>query len=170
MLKIVCAFLLFFPLIFHPSVSINFGAKTGGQDWEILNDGVMGGQSKGVKEMRKESLYWSGSISLENNGGFSSIKSPYTRWDLSSFSTVRIRYKASGQNIGLTLETDRQWFAPYYKKVLYSKSEDWQTVEIKLTDFQAYQLGRTSGRTMTKKEMEQVIRIGFLSLVMTPIR
>ncbi|MEM1443591.1 MAG: CIA30 family protein, partial [Verrucomicrobiota bacterium] len=43
-----------------------------GPDWSIVNDGVMGGLSKGKVEISKEGIMtFSGTLSLENNGGFS---------------------------------------------------------------------------------------------------
>ena len=41
-------------------------------DWQIVDDGVMGGLSKGKFDISgKQTLKFSGNLSLKNNGGFS---------------------------------------------------------------------------------------------------
>ena len=41
-----------------------------GQDWQVINDGVMGGLPKGTINFTDTSLVFQGSVSLENFGGF----------------------------------------------------------------------------------------------------
>ena len=57
------------------SYKIDFGQTIGGQDWMIINDGVMGGLSESTVTITKNSLLFKGSISLKNNAGFASIRS-----------------------------------------------------------------------------------------------
>ena len=46
-------------------------AETGKFDWKVINDGVMGGLSKGNLEFtERNTMKFSGSLSLKNNGGF----------------------------------------------------------------------------------------------------
>ena len=47
-------------------------------NWQVVNDGVMGGRSYGnlTRSGDSEALF-SGNLSLENNGGFSSIRAYY---------------------------------------------------------------------------------------------
>ena len=57
-------------------------------EWRITNDGVMGGQSEGHYTIQDNTMTFNGTISLENNGGFSSIsgrKNYGERMDLSAF-------------------------------------------------------------------------------------
>ena len=44
--------------------------------WTTVNDPVMGGLSTSAVSFRDGGLVFSGSISLENNGGFTSARSP----------------------------------------------------------------------------------------------
>ena len=60
--------------------------------WRSLNDGVMGGVSDGVMRMRMSDLgeshaTFEGTVRLENNGGFSSVRTSFgSGIDLSQFS------------------------------------------------------------------------------------
>lgn len=42
-------------------------------NWQVINDGVMGGLSKGQMIFTDDVSVFNGNISLENNGGFSSV-------------------------------------------------------------------------------------------------
>ena len=59
--------------------------------WRALNDGVMGGRSIGVVEYDRKSMTWAGTVSLENNGGFSSVRSGWGERDLSAFDSMTLR-------------------------------------------------------------------------------
>ena len=56
----------------------------------------MGGLSTGKMETRENSVVFKGAISLENNGGFASLRGPFQKTDLSNYSQVDIRYKLAG--------------------------------------------------------------------------
>ena len=43
-------------------------------DWKVVNDGVMGGVSKGGMSDMGNVMLFEGYLSLENNGGFSSVQ------------------------------------------------------------------------------------------------
>ncbi len=47
-----------------------------GDSWRVTNDTVMGGVSKGELSWTKGVLVFTGELSLANNGGFASIRSP----------------------------------------------------------------------------------------------
>ena len=42
-------------------------------DWHIDNDGVMGGLSQGFYQIEDHKMTFNGTISLDNNGGFSVV-------------------------------------------------------------------------------------------------
>ena len=57
-------------------------------EWEINNDGVMGGLSEGHYTIEDNMMTFDGTISLENNGGFSVVsgrKNYGETLDLSAF-------------------------------------------------------------------------------------
>ncbi|MEL7533357.1 MAG: CIA30 family protein [Bacteroidota bacterium] len=144
-------------------MKIDFGKDKSGQSWRVINDGVMGGLSQAQARLTGNSVLYRGEISLDNNGGFSSFRSPYARFDFSDFETVTIRFKSQGPTFGFTLETSSYFYQPYYKAVLQSESKDWQTLTVKLTDFKQYQLGRPSGERLAAAYLSKIIRIGFIN-------
>lgn len=146
-------------------MTFDFGTKNSAasRDWRVINDGVMGGLSQGRALLTEESILFEGEISLENNGGFSSLKSPFTSYDLSGKKYLKIRYRGSGQPMAFTLETNRRWYRPYFKKRLSSTSGQWVEERIELQDFEAYRIGSRLKQTLTEDFLEQIIRIGFIS-------
>lgn len=165
-MAIILPFLIFIPLNFstiQDMHKINFGQEQDGIDWSIINDGVMGGLSSSEVILKPHSILFRGNISLRNNGGFASFKSPFRSTDLSTFERVSIRLRGTGQRLALTLETNKNWFMPYFKKQIIMESDDWQVVTLDLSAFLAYRLGRTNGRSMTDEDLKQVLRIGLIT-------
>ena len=73
--------------------------------WYVRNDTVMGGVSSSRVRLGGGVLVFSGQVRLENNGGFSGIRSSLSRFDLSGFSSLRLRVKGDGKRYALQLGT-----------------------------------------------------------------
>jgi len=73
--------------------------------WDATNDGVMGGLSGGGAQLVEEGMLFSGELSLENNGGFSSIHADGT-FDLSEYDGIRFRMLGDGRTYQLRLQSD----------------------------------------------------------------
>lgn len=145
------------------TLEIDFGKNKNGQDWRIINDGVMGGLSQGVGNLEEDAMYFKGTISLENNGGFSSLRSPYQDFDVSKYEKVVIRLKAKGQILAFTMNVDQRWYMPYFKQQIRMEGEDWQVVELPFSDFKTYKVGRPINYDFSEKDAEKIIRIGFIT-------
>jgi NADH dehydrogenase [ubiquinone] 1 alpha subcomplex assembly factor 1 len=74
--------------------------------WTAVNDGVMGGVSRGGAKLVDGSLHFRGILSLENNGGFSSIRSGGPTRDLSAAQAIVLRVKGDGRTYRLQLATN----------------------------------------------------------------
>ncbi|MFK7922418.1 MAG: CIA30 family protein [Bacteroidia bacterium] len=144
-------------------LKIDFGADKTGQSWRVINDGVMGGLSQANAEFQTNSVLFQGKISLDNNGGFSSYRSPFAKMDFAEFESVSIRFKSKGPTFGFSMETSSYFYQPNYKAILQSESTDWQTLTFKLTDFKQYQLGRPTGERLVESDKAKIIRIGFIN-------
>lgn len=142
---------------------VDFGREGSGSDWKIINDGVMGGLSAGTVVLTDTTALFTGHISLANNGGFSSLRSPFAQMDLSNFSTVRIRYRSQGQPFSFILETSQIWFQPYYKYQFAGAEDDWQTVTMNLSEFRETRIGRETGKFLLQNQLANIIRIGFIN-------
>jgi monofunctional biosynthetic peptidoglycan transglycosylase len=88
---------------------VDFSATSPAPEWYAVNDGVMGGESRGGPAIVDGQLIFSGQISLENNGGFSSVKSSGHQFNVSAFHSLRLRVKGDGRNYQLRLYTDARY-------------------------------------------------------------
>lgn len=105
-------------------------------NWRALNDGVMGGRSIGVVDYDRKSMTWAGTVSLENNGGFSSVRSEWGERDLSAFGSMTLRCRTTtgeSDTFTLTMETSEQWWMPYWKANFTAGSE-WSEVTLDFAD------------------------------------
>lgn len=74
--------------------------------WFSVDDGVMGGISKGGLAIKEGHLVFSGKLSLENDGGFSSLRTGDRKHDFSGKEGFVLRVKGDGRTYKLRIETD----------------------------------------------------------------
>lgn len=150
---------------YKANYKIDFGKATGAQDWMIVNDGVMGGLSQSTAIFTNNSVLFKGSISLKNNGGFAMIRSPKGNYNLSHFKTVKIKFRnkgSKGRGFSLRLTTSELYYKPNYKHMFRSESQDWEIIELSLSDFKEYTLGRLTASDISKEKMKNILRIGII--------
>jgi NADH dehydrogenase [ubiquinone] 1 alpha subcomplex assembly factor 1 len=84
----------------------DFAAAEQAEGWSVINDTVMGGVSSGDLSWENGALVFSGFLSLENNGGFASIRSPQidTQLALNWSTSNGIRVLADGDGRTWTLQ------------------------------------------------------------------
>lgn len=156
---------LILSLLFYTSsfeMNIDFGKTKSGSKWIVINDGVMGGLSNSKAELLENSDLFNGNVSLENNGGFASLRSKYSKMDLSDSNTVTIRYKSKNQKVGLRLLKHEMYYMPYFKIYLPETNGMWKIITLPMSDFQEYRLESKTGKDLDKKDFEDIIRIGFI--------
>jgi hypothetical protein len=104
------------------------------ENWKIVDDVVMGGVSNGNIEITKEGHgKFYGSVSTENNGGFSSVRYRFGKVQLDSAKYFCLYLKGDSKRYQMRLK-DKQ--RNYYSYMHYFNTTDsWQTVRLKLTDF-----------------------------------
>lgn len=141
----------------------DFGAEQGALGWRPVLDQVMGGRSTGELSVQSTSLHFVGFVSLENNGGFASVRSPTGLYDLSMCEHVSIRYRALGLGFALTLNQHSEYYKPRYKAGLSSNNGEWQTDTIALRDFNKVRLGERLTGQPSQHELANTIRIGLIS-------
>lgn len=145
-------------------MNINFGKEGCGDcGWFSVVDGVMGGKSKGRITIQESSLSLAGTISLENNGGFSSIRNEDGNYDLSVYSNIRIRYRTVGHSFAITLNNHREYYMPRFKHPLPATKGKWREELIALREFSKVRLGETLGGEPTQIELSSIIRFGLIS-------
>lgn len=157
MLKLIIAIILMSG--FHEKY--DFG-KEKTNNWIKINDGVMGGLSQSNIEYTANSIIFSGNVSLDNNGGFVSLRANWGEYDLTKYKGIKIKYRSVGQTFGFMIENRRRFYYPYYIAELEA-SEDWQEIEILWSDLNEYKIGRKTGKKITDEFLRSVIRFGFIN-------
>lgn len=110
--------------------------------WKTVNDGVMGGISDGSSSITAEQhLVFQGNISLENNGGFSSIRTYGKKHDLSAYAGLQLKIKGDGRMYYLTARTHRRQMLAFWSPI-QTKKDEWITVQVPFSSFYATSFGR----------------------------
>lgn len=141
---------------------IDFGKGKDGATWQVVNDGVMGGVSKSTKSINANSLVFKGTVSLENNGGFASIRAPYGKYDLSQHENIEIKYRLSGQVASMTFDKDYPFYIPNYRLQLTDVSGNWAILNYKIADLAECYLGEPTGKKISSEIQKNIIRMGFI--------
>lgn len=131
-------------------------------NWYIVNDGVMGGLSKGNESIENGRLGFSGNLSLENNGGFSWAKSNGLNWDLSDYEKVVIKYKTDDHGYDFTFETPEANNVAMFQKRLSPTGGKWKTEELSLDEFALTYFGQDMGKNFAAENRTEVLNIGIL--------
>ncbi len=110
---------------------MDFEKNGAGSKWTAVNDGVMGGLSEGGPEVRDGSLFFTGKLSLENNGGFSSVRRA-GKFDFSGKEMMKLRVKGDGRTYQLRLATNARLngSAISYGAEFSTEDGKWTEVEI----------------------------------------
>jgi NADH dehydrogenase [ubiquinone] 1 alpha subcomplex assembly factor 1 len=74
-------------------------------NWYTVDDNVMGGVSNSEARIIDENLSFSGMMSLENNGGFSSVRSEWIPIDLSDYDGILLRVLGDGKTYRLRIRS-----------------------------------------------------------------
>lgn len=89
-------------------VSINFVSERELDNWVVVNDVVMGGRSRANIEITDSFLWFSGTLSLENNGGFASIRRVYDSKAWLSNKVIHLKVTGDGRRYQFRLRTNRR--------------------------------------------------------------
>ncbi|QLG44021.1 CIA30 family protein [Costertonia aggregata] len=101
--------------------------------WVVVNDGVMGGLSQGSFKLNKKGHgEFSGYVSLENNGGFSSIRYPIKTLSTEPYSRFEIKLRGDRKNYQFRAKSQRYQRHSYISKI--ETNGDWQTITVKFSD------------------------------------
>lgn len=128
--------------------------------WRITDDGVMGGKSAGRFTLHKDHAIFSGNISRENNGGFSSVYRTISPLE-KALKTVSIKVKGDGLTYQLRLSVNIDGYRLAYKHNFTTMVDQQAQFSFLLTDFQATFRGRNIPNAPILLS-ENIIEMGFL--------
>lgn len=96
------------------TILFDFTKPTPNLEWSHADDPVMGGKSSSRMRQAGSALYFEGTLSLENHGGFASsfVNNPHK--DLSGYQRIRIRLKGDGRPYGLSILCQGTTYRSYF--------------------------------------------------------
>ena len=113
--------------------------------WQIVNDGVMGGRSSSRASVTPQgSLRFTGNLSLENNGGFASVRTKPNGQllGLNTGNTIVVRVKGDGRRYKLNLYAGERRTAFSYQMDFSTVAGQWTDVRLPVDRFVAHSFGR----------------------------
>jgi NADH dehydrogenase [ubiquinone] 1 alpha subcomplex assembly factor 1 len=110
--------------------------------WPHINDGVMGGVSSGEMSAADGFATFQGTVSFENSGGFSSVRSPAVVHDLSAFEGLVLRVRGDGKRYGFRLKTDASFDGVSYQFEIQPPAGEWTEISAPFTGFIPVYRGR----------------------------
>ncbi len=142
-------------------IIFDFTATTHSPAWQIVNDDVMGGVSTSQFQILTNVAVFSGVVSLENNGGFASVRSSPVRQSLSDREAFVLRVRGDGRRYKFTVRTETGFNTPIYQCAFTTKRDEWEEYRLPFKDF----VPTFRGRVLTDVpplDPAKVSSVGFL--------
>lgn len=117
-------------------ILFDFRAGANSPGWQVVNDDVMGGISTSqFQVLTNGGALFSGVVSLENNGGFASVRSSVLRENLSGCKAFVLRVRGDGKRYKFTVRTQSGLNAPNYQAEFMTKRGEWEEHRLAFKDF-----------------------------------
>tara|TARA_B110001450_G_scaffold119187_1_gene112372 strand:- start:91 stop:600 length:510 start_codon:yes stop_codon:yes gene_type:complete len=110
-------------------IIFDFNKNSSISNWVVVDDVVMGGRSTGNFKLNKDGNgVFYGNVSLDNNGGFSSLRHGFNKLNIEKFKTLVLKIKGDGKNYQFRIKHKSSDYASYITS--FSSSGEWQEIEI----------------------------------------
>ncbi len=140
-------------------------SNTSAANWQIVNDSVMGGISRSTLQLQEDGYaLFSGTVSLENNGGFASVRTQARApADLSDFKGMTVRVLGDGKTYSLRMKTVKNGrITRYsYEARFDTRPGEWQTHKLPYRAFTPVFRGRSVSDN-PELNADAVIELGFM--------
>ncbi len=108
-----------------------FSQSSDARQWRTINDTVMGGVSSSSFNTSGDGIgVFTGYVSLENNGGFASVRSRAQFRDLSDWTGLALRVRGDGRSYKLGLKNDMSWNSVMYQASFETVAGQWTEVRL----------------------------------------
>ena len=145
-----------------PQTLFDFTGADAAKEWQNVNDGVMGGVSEGkFKITDKKTLEFFGTLSLENNGGFASVRTKAKKLGLEKGDTLVAKVRGDGREYSLNLYLNKPLIAFSYRATVKTKKDEWIEVKLPLDKFEATSFGRVV-KDAGPVDSKEVNALGFM--------
>lgn len=116
---------------------IDFTSSDEAARWRTVDDVVMGGVSSSrVVTTADGTTAFEGTVSLENDGGFASVRTDGDRCALEGATVVSLRVRGDGKDYRLRLRDDVVYDMPSRQATFSTVAGEWIDVELPLADFE----------------------------------
>jgi monofunctional biosynthetic peptidoglycan transglycosylase len=141
---------------------IDFSLSNEIKRWEVVNDEVMGGisQSQMIITSNKTALF-QGELSLENYGGFASVRTYPQDFQLAGYAGLILRVKGDGKRYRLRLRNDDKFEGIAYQASFMAQSGKWIDVQLPFREFVPVFRGRVVSDAPILQP-DHIRRIGFM--------
>ncbi|WP_394175882.1 CIA30 family protein [Thalassotalea litorea] len=140
---------------------VDFSDRGELQQWLVVNDTVMGGVSQGQLLVEDENGIFFGELSLENNGGFASIRRLLPSSVDAQAERISVRIKGDGARYQFRLRTNREFDGYAYQVSFNTIENQWITLFFEPKDFIATYRGMVL-ENVPPLDFADVEQIGFL--------
>jgi hypothetical protein len=119
----------------------DFNQQSDIHNWMVVNDQVMGGKSSATFNINPEGFgEFSGFVSLENNGGFSSLRYRFDKIQVTDYTKMCIKLLGDGKRFQLRVKSK---VSDDYSYILFFETlGSWETIEIPLKDMYPWFRGK----------------------------
>lgn len=137
---------------------IDFSSPDEQDRWEIINDAVMGGVSSSrISIIENNAALFHGIVSLENHGGFASIRTHPREFELARCKGLILRVKGDGNDYRLRLRMDDACEGVAYQTHFSTEQDNWITARLSFDAFSPIFLGDAP-----QMDLSGIRRIGFM--------
>jgi NADH dehydrogenase [ubiquinone] 1 alpha subcomplex assembly factor 1 len=129
--------------------------------WEKVNDTVMGGLSESRLSVAGGSAVFEGNVSLENFGGFASVRSVLREFDLGDYDGLIVRVRGDGKRYRLRLKTDTDLEGLAYQATFFTAPAEWTEPRLSFDEFVPVFRGAVVTGSPALQP-SKIVRIGFM--------
>lgn len=120
-------------------------ALTAPDAWTPINDGVMGGLSQSRLRLDEQGVArFEGRVSLENNGGFASVRHRLRQPAPENSRQIRLQVLGDGHVYKLALRVDEAFDGVSYQADFLPASHQWMDIDLGLDQFMPVFRGRAA--------------------------
>ena len=104
------------------------------EKWVVVNDGVMGGLSRSTLRINAEGHgVFSGKVTLENNGGFASLRLDCGKISLENAHSIVLKIKGDGKRYQFRIRASKKDYNAYIQ--YFDTSGEWEKIILPLSEF-----------------------------------
>ena len=159
-MKILITFLLFVFSTEMENIIFDFNNNSNLKRWNVVDDGVMGGLSKGKLVINDEGhALYSGFVTTDNNGGFSSVRHNFDSKDVSNYNYVVLKVKGDGKPYQFRIKENISQRFSFIQT--FETTGEWELIKIPFKDFypsfRGYKLNRPNFKGESIEEIAFLI-------------